>query len=307
MASLNEAERTVLDPSRASARATRYVIITPARDEEKNIEATIRSVAEQTIRPLEWVIVNDGSTDKTAEILDQYAALYPWLRVLHLVNRGHREPGSGVMRAFEHGLRNLESKDWEFIVKLDGDLSFSPDYFERCFDEFRKDPTLAVGGGTICHNDDGATRLETGLRFHVRGATKIYRRAFWDQSGGLILAPGWDTLDEVKANMLGWTSRSFDDITFVHRRPTGSADGTWRNWFKNGRANYISGYHPLFMLLKCVKRVVQRPYVVMACGLFSGFVSGYIKGVPQVQDKPLIRYVRRQQLRRLLFQTSIWK
>ncbi len=285
----------------------RYVIITPARNEEANIEETIRSVAAQTVLPLEWIIVDDGSTDKTGEILDRLAMQHPWLRVFHLSDRGYREPGGGVIRAFYQGLNNLKAKDWDFIVKLDGDLNLPPDYFEKCFDEFRKDATLAIGGGTICHLQNGVLRRDIEPPFHVRGATKIYRRAFWEKSGGLLPAPGWDTLDELKANMLGWTTRSFPNVNVWHQRPTGSADGAWRNWFKNGRANYITGYHPLFMALKCVKRVPQKPYFLAALGLFCGFVSGYIKREPQVADRELIRYVRKQQLGRLFLQDSIWK
>jgi biofilm PGA synthesis N-glycosyltransferase PgaC len=284
-----------------------YVIVTPARNEEHNIEETIRSVVGQTIAPVEWIIVDNGSTDKTGEILDRFAAQYPWLRVFHLSDRGYREPGGGVIRAFYHGLRNLRTKDWDFVVKLDGDLNLSPDYFEKCLEEFRKDPTLAIGGGTICHMKSGVLRADVEPPFHVRGATKIYRRTFWDESGGLLPAPGWDTLDELKANMLGWTTRSFSNINIVHQRPTGSADGAWRNWFKNGRANYITGYHPLFMTLKCLKRLSQRPFVLAGSALFCGFVSGYVKRVPRVADPELISYARTQQVRRMLFQSSIWK
>lgn len=286
---------------------TRYAIITPARDEGVYIERMIRSVAEQTVRPEEWVIVNDGSTDQTREILDRFACQYDWIQVVHLPNRGFREAGSGVMRAFAQGLSNLKTQGWEFIVKLDADLELTSQYFEKCFEEFRKDPTLAIGGGIICHEKGGVRRSEFEPLMHVRGATKIYRRGFWDVLGGLLPVPGWDTLDEVKANMLGWTTRSFNHIQLLHRRPTGSADGAWRNWFKNGRANYITGYHPLFMFLKCLKRAQQKPYVVAAAGLFCGFVSGYIMRVEQVSDEALIRYVRTQQVRRLLFQPTIWK
>jgi poly-beta-1,6-N-acetyl-D-glucosamine synthase len=290
-----------------SASQTRYVIITPVRDEEENLEVTIRSVAAQTARPQEWIIVNDGSTDRTAEILDRFASEYGWIRPVHLANRGHREPGGGVIRAFQEGFRQVKMQDWEFIVKLDGDLQPEPDYFEKCFEEFRSDSTLAIGGGTICHEMGGALRPDLEPKMHVRGATKIYRRAFWEVSGGLIPVPGWDTLDEAKANMMGWTTRSFPHVRLLHRRLTGAADGAWRNWFKNGRANYITGYHPVFMILKCLKRVRQKPYVIAAAGLFCGFVSGYFTKVPQVNDAKLIRYVRTQQIRRLFFQPSIWK
>jgi len=285
----------------------RYVIITPARNEEDNIEETIRSVMAQTAIPSEWIIVDDGSTDKTSEILDRCAAQCDWIHVFHLSDRGYREPGGGVIRAFNHGLSRLSTNDWDFVVKLDGDLDLPPDYFQKCFGEFEKDPTLAIGGGTICHDKDGVLLPNFDQRMHVRGATKIYRRTFWNQLGGLYPVAGWDTIDELKANMLGWTTRSFPDIRILHRRRTGSADGAWRNWFKNGRANYITGYHPLFMMLKCVKRIPQEPVLLAGVALWCGFISGYIKGVSRVNEPDLIRYVRKQQVSRLLFQDSIWK
>jgi poly-beta-1,6-N-acetyl-D-glucosamine synthase len=299
-------ELEIREPALTDTAQVRYVIVTPVRNEEANIEETIRCLASQTVRPQQWIVVDDGSTDNTPEILKRYSELYPWLTVLRLSDRGAREPGSGVIRAFLRGVQKIQSNDWEFIVKLDGDLSFSDDYFSRCFDEFRKDPTLAVGGGKICHEDGKVLQGENAPRFHVRGATKIYRRAYWDAAGGVPPVTGWDTIDEVKANMLGWTTRTFPDVSLLHRRETGSADGAWRNWCKNGRANYITGYHPLFMLLKCLKRLPQQPLFLSGVALFWGYLGGYLGKAPQVQDKALIRYVRGQQIRRLLFQKSIW-
>ena len=286
---------------------TRYIIISPVRDEEEYIEKTIQSVINQTIKPIEWVIVNDGSTDNTGEIIDKYAEQYPWIHTIHRENRGFRKPAGGVIEAFYDGYNSLKSKDWHFIVKLDGDLSFENNYFESCFEEFKKNLKLGIGGGMIYHNISGHLKLETHPIFHVRGATKIYKKECWNAIGGLIKAPGWDTLDEVKANMLGWQTQSFQKLKAIHYRYTGSADGTWRNVVKYGMANYISGYHPLFMLLKCFKRIMQKPYVLGSVGLFYGFISGYIKRIPQVDDRELIKYLRDQQLRRLLFKSSIWK
>jgi glycosyltransferase involved in cell wall biosynthesis len=197
---------------------------------------------------------------------------------------------------------------WAFLIKLDGDLSFSADYFEQCFKRFAADPQLGIGGGRVYCRVNGATVEDSpgDPAFHVRGATKIYRRATWDAIGGLVRAPGWDTLDEVKANMLGWKTCSFHDLRLVQLKPTGSADGSWKNWVKNGRANYITGYHPLFMLLKCLKRVFQKPYGVAGLGLLSGFSAAYLGRLSQVPDPDLICYLRRQQMNRLLGKQSLW-
>jgi biofilm PGA synthesis N-glycosyltransferase PgaC len=285
----------------------RYVVVTPVRDEGQYIEKTILSMLAQTISPAEWVIVNDGSTDDTGKIVDKYAQNYSWIKVLHRDNRGFRKSGGGVVEAFNAGYNTLATSDWDFLVKFDGDLSFDPDYFEQCFKYFSKEPKLGIGGGDVYHEIGGSLVLERNPRFHVRGATKIYRRACWNTLGGLIQAPGWDTLDEVKANMLDWKTRCFPDLKLVHHKQTGSADGKWGNWVKNGRGSYISGYHPVFVLLKCLNRLFKRPVLIGGLGLLYGFVSGYLKRIPQVDDKALISYLRKQQMNRILMKESIWK
>jgi glycosyltransferase involved in cell wall biosynthesis len=290
-----------------NGRAARYVVITPARDEGPHIEATIQSVLSQTVRPAQWVLVDDGSTDDTGEIIDRYARGHPWIIAIHRKNRGVRKSGGGVVETFSDGLAALTVDDWDYIVKLDADLSFSSDYFERAFARFAADPQLGIGGGCIYHIRDGIPVLERTPAFHVRGATKIYRRACWTGLGGLIPAPGWDTLDEVKANMLGWKTASFPDLMLTHHKFTGSADGSWGGWVKNGRGSYIAGYHPLYMLSKSLLRTFRKPYVIGGAGLLYGYVSGYVKGIPRVDDAELIAYLRRQQLNRLLLKESIWK
>jgi biofilm PGA synthesis N-glycosyltransferase PgaC len=174
--------------------------------------------------------------------------------------------------------------------------------------EFQLDPRLGIGGGLICQEKEGSLVCESpgDPPFHVRGATKIYRKACWEAIGGLLRAPGWDTIDELKANMLGWKTQSFRDIPLRHHRYTGTADGTWKNYVKFGLANYITGYHPLFMALKCLKRLAQKPYLVGAIGLSWGYCSGYLKHIPQVDDPALIRFVRRQQLNKIVARPSLW-
>jgi glycosyltransferase involved in cell wall biosynthesis len=296
-----------------------YIVITPVRNEADRFPRTISSMAAQSLRPLRWVVVNDGSTDATAAVADRAARDHAWIRVLHRPDRGFRKQGGGVIDAFYDGYALLathhaplasqfSSDDWSFLVKLDGDLEFEPDYFARCFDRFAQDEKLGIGGGRVFYRINGSLVEDApgDPAFHVRGATKIYRRATWKAIGGLLRAPGWDTLDELKANMLGWRTYSFRDLPVVQLKPTGSADGSWQNWFKNGRANYITGYHPLFMLSKCLSRLFRSPVGVASAGLFCGFITGYLNRVPQVSDRALVRYLRRQQLNRLLCRESLW-
>lgn len=290
-----------------SVKSTKYVVITPVRDEEAHLASTIESMIHQTVLPIEWVIVDDGSKDKTGEIIDHYAGSYPWIRAVHRKDRGFRKAGGGVVDAFNDGYQALARTDWEFIAKFDGDLTFETDYFEKCFDEFDRDPRLGVGGGTIFYLVDGFKRFEEAPAFHVRGATKIYRKLCWDDIGGFWPAPGWDTIDEVKANRLGWASRSFPHLHLRHHRGTGLADGVWSSLIKYGRANYICGYHPLFMVSKCIARLTQKPFVIGSFGLMCGYVSGYFLRTTRVDDQATIKYLRTQQLSRLLGRETIWR
>lgn len=285
-----------------------YVVITPARNEQENLRHTIRSMAAQTHRPSRWVIVNDGSTDDTGLVIDEAAREHLWISTVHRKDRGFRKQGGGVIEAFYDGYTLIETAPWAFLIKFDADLSFEPEYFERCLKKFSQDPRLGIGGGMISHEVEGRLVCESpgDPAFHVRGATKIYRRACWQAIGGLIQAPGWDTVDELKANMLSWTTLTFRDVPLRHHRFTGAAEGVWKNYVKFGLANYITGYHPIFMGVKCLKRFFSRPYGLGAVALAWGFLSGYVRSIPRVDDTDLIRYVREQQLRKLTLRASLW-
>jgi poly-beta-1,6-N-acetyl-D-glucosamine synthase len=286
----------------------KYVVITPVRDEARHIEQTLSSMTRQTTVPVEWIIVDDGSTDGTSEILDRWSAENPFIKVIHNTNRGYRASGSGVMEAFYIGYDRIASPDWGFLVKLDGDLLFQPDYFEKCIARFDADPKIGIGGGIVCIPKNGTVEVEEPGEppFHVRGATKIYRRECWDMIHPLIKAPGWDTIDEVKANYHGWKTKTFSDINLIQLKPTGTADGKWKDFYKNGVSDYICGYHPLFMMAKCLKRIRQRPFFVSAVGHWVGYVSAYAKNVPRDPDEKVRRYLQRQQIRRMMMQSSIY-
>ncbi len=285
-----------------------YVVITPVRNEVDRFPRTIASMVSQTRRPARWVIVDDGSTDGTGAVAEDAAGEHDWIRVLHRPDRGRRLPGTGVMEAFHEGCLLVADLSWEYLAKLDGDLAFAPDYFARCLEHFEKDPRLGIGGGQVCKRVGDRLVVETAddPAFHVRGATKIYRRACWEEIGGLVRAPGWDSIDELKANMLGWHTRTFPDLKIRQLKDTGSADSHWQNWTKNGLANYITGYHPLFLGLKCIKRLFKPPYVIGSVGLAWGYCKGYLLGVAPAAERELIRYVRRQQLNKLLLRPSLW-
>ncbi|WP_298234631.1 glycosyltransferase [uncultured Azohydromonas sp.] len=285
-----------------------YIVISPVRDEADHIAKTIASMAAQTILPQQWIIVDDGSTDGTSQILDHKTAGFAWITVVHRVDRGFRAAGSGVVEAFKDGLSYLTVSAWDYIVKLDGDLSFEPDYFERCLSEFLIDPCLGIVGGTVYTTGKHGLRVDSpgDPRFHVRGATKIYSRACWHDIEPLVPGPGWDTIDEVKANLYEWTTRTLPEARVVQHKPTGAAAGKWRDGVKNGQANYLTGYHPLFLLAKCVKRTFRKPYLLGAVALMYGYFFAYLERKPKLADETVVRYVRRHQISRLLLRPSIY-
>lgn len=286
---------------------TSYVVVTPVRDEQEYLPYTIDSMLRQTILPAEWVIVNDGSNDTTASIINECAQRYPWIRAVHRKDRGFRKCGAGIIEAFYAGYHALTRNDWAFMSKLDGDLSFEPDYFEKAFGQFAANPKLGIGGGTLYHVENDEHQLEHCPRFHVRGGAKIYRRECWEAIGGLWVGLGSDTVDEVKANMLGWSSMSFPDLLMRHHRFTGASYGRWGALVKDGKADYVSGYHPLFILAKCAVRLFRYPFVLSSITHLFGYLSAYLQHLPRVDDPQLIRYLQSQQLARLSGRATIWR
>ncbi len=286
---------------------TKYVIITAARDEEKYIGKTIESVVAQTVLPAAWIIVDDGSEDTTSAIVNSYVCKHPWIKLVCRERRQHRQYGGGELDAFYHGLAELGNQKWNFLVKLDADVSFEKDYFKLCFRHFDHNPKLGIGGGKVLNNMQGKLIFESHPRFHVRGATKIYRKECWVAVGGILKIPGWETIDEVKANMLGWQTYTFDEPPLVHHRATGTTVGTFRCYVDCGIGSYFVGYHPLFLLARSVKLLFDKHSIKGAAGLLYGFIRGYLKGRPPVVEKEVTRYVSRQQLNRLFFRKTIWK
>jgi glycosyltransferase involved in cell wall biosynthesis len=285
----------------------RYVIVSPVRDEAEHLAVTAESLVRQTVTPAQWVVVDDGSSDATAEIAQRYADAHPWITLVRRGDRGFRAAGSGVMEAFHDGYDALRVADWDFLVKLDGDVLLRDDYFEQCLTRFDANPRLGIAGGAF-HSPDGDGYVEERHpMFHVRGATKIYRRACWDEIGGLIRTTGWDTYDEVKANRLGWETYTFRDLVVLQQRTTGGVAGPWRNAVKNGLAAHIVGYDPLFMVARAGRSLLRPHPFATSGGLLWGYFGAIARKAPRVDDPETIRYTRRQQRNRLLGRESIWR
>jgi hypothetical protein len=194
--------------------------------------------------------------------------------------------------------------DYDFIIKLDADVSFSSEYFEKIFDEFERDPTLGIAGGYCQYKDGENLKIEWTPEYHVRGATKVYRKKCFREIGGLIPVMGWDGLDVMKAQMLGWKTRSLKNIFISHLRPTGKATGSIRFAWLWGKSSYFMGYDPLFFIIRCLKNMNRHPYLIFSGTMFLGFLHSVVTCESQLKEKELIKFIRNFQRTRLL---SIFK
>jgi poly-beta-1,6-N-acetyl-D-glucosamine synthase len=279
----------------------KYVIITPAHNEEAFIRYTLDSVVAQTVKPEQWIIVDDGSTDDTSKIIQEYVKRYAWIKQVTLPVEGSRDFGARIARVFNEGFRRIDSL-YDFIVELDSDLSFSSDYFENILRKFAEDPRLGIAGGGFYIPVGDKWRLEKCPVDHVRGATKVYRKACFDEIGGLPLVNGWDSIDEWRAQMKGWKTRSYFELIIHHLRPTGASLGKWGIGIKDGNYAFFMGYSwPVILARSLYRSLSGRPPLVYGTALFWGYFQSWIARKPQLDDPKVIAYMRRKQMRRILF------
>ncbi len=279
----------------------RYYIISPVRNEARNIELTITSVIGQTVRPAQWLIVDDGSTDGTIEIVQRYTRQHPWITLMKLPDRGYYDLiTGGEVKAFYRGFETMRGTEWDFLAKLDGDISFDESYFERLFAEFAKNPKLGLASGACFGLVDGKPVLEKAYEMHVRGAARCYRRACWDAIGGVIDGLGWDAIDVYKARMLGWDTRNFESIAMIHHVKTWTKGGVLHGRRRSGRLDYLMGMHPFFFMFKLLQALFLKPYVVSAFVLGYGYFVPMLKREKRPVDNKLLRFIRREQIRRIV-------
>lgn len=277
----------------------RYVVITPVRNESKYIEKTILSMIQQTVKPAEWVVVNDGSTDDTAAIVAGYAKDHPWIKLVERTDRGIRQRGKGVVETFYTGYNTI-TEDFDVIVKLDGDLYFEPDFFQTLLSKFAANPKLGITGGGIFERLNGENWVLQASKDHVRGPNKVYRRACFEAIGGLKPTLGWDGLDQWQALSLGWEVESFLDLKVLHYRVTGAATGRLKSKKEQGYGAYYMGYHPLFVIMRGISYMFKyKPYIIGGSVLILAYFWAALQGRPRLLEPSVVHFVRRTQLKQL--------
>jgi len=274
----------------------KYNIISPVRNEEDFVEDTIKSVINQTVLPQEWIIVNDGSTDKTEEIIKPYLEQYNWIKLITLKDRGYYYPGTGVVQVVNKGFEAITVNDWGFLVKLDCDITIEKDYFENIFDEFNKNPKLGIASGGIFLVDGSKIIQEKSQPDHPWGASKIYRRKCFEQIKGWKPIPGWDLADLLSAQMNNWETRCFNEYRILHYRGTGTrrADIT-SGRFLLGRFHFRYGYGPFYTLTKSIYHLGEKPFLLGGISIFTGYIYAAVRNEDRLFEKDMRSFLRKKQ------------
>jgi biofilm PGA synthesis N-glycosyltransferase PgaC len=278
----------------------KYVLITPAHNEEVFIEKTLASMIAQTLLPERWVIVDDGSTDETAEIVESYAQLHPWIDLVRRPQQLHRS-FAGKVHAFNVGLERAQSLGFEVIGNLDADLSFDPEYLEFLIGKFVEDPRLGVAG-TPFTEDGGYDTARDSFEGenHVAGGCQLFRRQCFEDVGGYIANPagGIDWIAVTTARMKGWRTRSFPQKRFHHHRTLGTAGrSSVAASFSYGEKDYYLGGSPVWQLFRVAYRARKQP--VDGLALLSGYCWAAIRRIERPVSRELMWFHRGEQLKKL--------
>lgn len=256
----------------------RYVIITPVKDEERFIGRTIESVTGQTLKPSRWVIVDDGSRDRTPDLIRPFCERYPWIRLIEIRRGPERRTGFAEVSAFRSGYETLKHLDFEYVVKLDGDVAFGTDYFEKLLERFEKDETLGIASGIYFEEGKKGWKAVTMPEYHAAGASKVVRRRCFEMIGGFLTTPEWDSADQIKAFALGWKTCHFKEIPFFHLKQEGSGIGHLKTNRRHGETYYLTGGSKWFFLFKVIHRMLfGRPAVLGGIMMLIGFLTPMIR------------------------------
>jgi poly-beta-1,6-N-acetyl-D-glucosamine synthase len=280
-------------------RSRRYCLITPCRDEAAYARVTLDSVVRQSVPPALWVIVDDGSKDQTPAILAEYAAKYPFIRIIRREDRGDRKLGGGVIDAFYSGYDSIDPSHFDYICKLDLDLELPARYFELLMDRMEQNPRLGTCSGKpyFRGKNDRLISEKCGDENSV-GMTKFYRTRCFQEIGGFVRELMWDGIDCHRCRMLGWIAESWDDqeLRFIHLRPMGTSH---RNWWtgrvRHGVGQHFMGTSPAYMVVSAAYRMTRPPLVVGGLAMLWGYFRSMLQGRPRYEDLKFRRFLRKYQ------------
>ena len=278
-----------------------YVLITPTRNEEQFIELTLKSVLAQRSRPLKWIIVSDGSTDRTDEIVAKYAAEQPWIELIRMPERRERN-FAGKVHAFNTGFARVRELEYDVIASLDSDISFEDDYFSFLLQKLYEDPALGLVGTPFKEGSNAIYDYRFVNIEHVSGACQVFRRKCFEEIGGYVPVKGGgiDHIAVVTARMKGWKTKTFTDKVCFHHRKIGTAqNGVLVSRFKYGARDYVFGNHPLWEFFRASYQMSKEPFVIGGLMLLSGYFWALLRRAEKPVSGELVAFYRQEQMRRL--------
>ena len=279
-----------------------YVLITPARNEEAFIEKTIQSVISQTVLPKKWVIVSDGSTDRTDEIVKKYLPDHPWIELIRMPE--HRDRSfAAKATCFNAGYQTVKNFKYDIIGNLDADITFEHNYYENILTEYCENAKLGIAGGMVLELRGEKFRTLNYNLNSVAGAIQLFTKKCFEEIGGYIPLKmgGIDAVAEIMARMHSWEVRSFKDITVYHHRCIGTTnENIFYSRFRYGIRDYSFGTHPLFMFLKYLDRLRNKPYIIGSLLMLSGYLWAWTRREKRPVSDAVVKYVQREQMDRII-------
>lgn len=280
----------------------KYLIVSPVKDEGSFVARTLKSILQQTLKPVCWIIVDDASRDATSRILAEVTAGHDFIRVIRRDSIDtRRKPGGGVIEAFNFGIQSAKGIDYDFVVKLDCDLEIPCQYFESLLRRFNEDPRLGIASGVYLEERRKSEWRAIAMpSYHAAGAAKTIRRECFEQIGGFVASHGWDTVDEIKAMSRGWATKHFSDLRLRHLKPEGSGIGMWRTGILRGEIFYLTGGGRLFFALKALCALFAWPPLAVGTAMFWGYLRAMQQRLPLLVSPREAAYYRSLLNRRLL-------
>ncbi len=280
----------------------RYAVVTPARNEEDYIERTIQSVIHQTVLPERYVIVSDGSTDRTDEIVQHYADAYDFITFVRAGEAGKKKNFGSKVLAFNAGYARLADVDYDLVGNLDADVSFEPDYFERLLAKFKATPELGLSGGAVWPLYNGQPVNRNASIESVSGAVQLFRRECFEEIGGYkpMDRGGIDAAAEIMARMKGWLVRHQPDLQVIANRPVLTGQNSkFGMLYNRGIVNHRLGYHPLFQLAASARLATKRPWLLCGLCLLAGYTMSMLRNSPRAMSREAVEFLQAEQLARL--------
>jgi biofilm PGA synthesis N-glycosyltransferase PgaC len=277
----------------------KYYVITPAKNEEKYISFTLDSMIQQKIKPIQWIIVDDGSTDRTIEIVEKYQKDHLWITLISLNTKEEKKLyGSKVIKAFNAGYDLIKNAEYDFVVKLDADISFPDYYFEEIGKSFANNKKLGICGGYLCESEQDFSKVASQSTY-VQGPAKSITANCFREIGGFLQENGWDGLDQLKAMYLGWEVANIP-IQIIHHRKQTTEYRSLNFFYNNGITHYRSGNDFILTFIRTLVKLKEKPYFMASYNYFKGYLYAFLSRQPKLVDEKLARFIRSYHYKRLL-------